>query len=304
MKKQMRGIYAVLPTAFDENYMVDLDGVKNIAQFTVDCGCHGIVTTVNGSEFYLLDEEERRLVVEAILKQVNGAVPVVVGVGARSMIQVEKLARHAQENGANAVITMPPYIVHVTWDDMLRYYDKLNKAVDIPIFVQNFTPPLGTPLNAEQIVDLSSRFENIRYVKEETERPQQVLTQTLKLMEKMETPPLDGLFSGLGGLMVIDEFLRGACGCMPACHFGDLFADLWNLLEANKIEEATTLFPPMLPALNFENVYPITTYNEVLKYRGVIKCANIRACNWAYYDEANYKELDRLMQPLKPLFRV
>ena len=108
---------------------------------------------------------------------------------------------------------------------------------------------------------------------------------------------------GQGGRFLFNEVARGACGTMPACHLTDLQVDLWNLLEAKLEAEARALFARLLPMLNFEQMYAVSAYKEVLRRRGAIATAVCRG-GPAPLDDVDHRELDAILADLEPLLRV
>ena len=74
-----------------------------------------------------------------------------------------------------------------------------------------------------------------------------------------------GVFGGQGGVYLIDEFNRGAVGNMPASQSTDVHADIWAKLEAGDIAGARKLFNQLLPLINYERMYGIAVYKEVLE---------------------------------------
>ena len=148
----LTGIIAIPVTPFDENYELDEPSLRRVIRFSLDSGAHGLLTPVNASEWYTLSDDERRRVVEITLDEVSGAVPVIVGVTAQSAVLAGELSEHAQQHGAFAVNAMPPHIAHPDGEGCYAYYAALSKAVEIPLVIQNFYPPLGTPMSPELIV--------------------------------------------------------------------------------------------------------------------------------------------------------
>lgn len=300
----MRGIYAIPPIAFNEDLSVDYDGVKNTVQFCLDCGSHGVVLPVNASEFFLLNEEERNRVVKIAVETVDKKVPVVAGITAPSTQQAIAYAKYAQDVGADAVVAMPPYVFKLPENEIYRFFAELNDAVDIPIILQNFGPPTGTVMSVSLMLKMLGDFENVQYVKEETTYSPQVITKIIEGSKKLPDGALKGVMGGKGSRLIIEETMRGACGNMPSCHVADILVDIWELLEENKLDEAQELFNLVLPLLNYDGVYPITVYKEVLRRRGIIKYAAARNASWGTLDTDNHKELDRLWGPVSELFRV
>jgi 4-hydroxy-tetrahydrodipicolinate synthase len=79
--------------------------------------------------------------------------------------------------------------------------------------------------------------------------------------------------------------------------------DIWNMLDSGSESEARRLFNRTLPLLNFEHMYQVAAYKEVLRRRGVIATSVCRGAP-AVLDAIDLRELDTLMSDLEPLLRV
>ena len=77
---QMRGVYPILVTPFDERERVDVDSLQNLVEFELAAGVHGLGVAL-GNEVFKLTEEERVLVTRTVVDQVRGRVPVVINSG-------------------------------------------------------------------------------------------------------------------------------------------------------------------------------------------------------------------------------
>jgi 4-hydroxy-tetrahydrodipicolinate synthase len=297
----LHGIIAIPVTPFDERYALDEPSLRRVVRFALDCGAHGLLTPVNASEWYALSDEERRRVVEITLDEVSGAVPVIVGVTAQSVTLAIELARHAQRHGAAAVNSMPPHVLHPDSEGCHAYYQALGAAVDLPVVIQNFYPPLGTPMGAEQVMRLVRDLPNAPYVKEET------LPEPLRISQLLAAavgePRLRGVFGGQGGLFLLDELRRGAAGNMPACHAVDALVRVWDAWKAGDEARAQALHNRLLPLLNLERCYGGTpVYKEVLRRRGVIRSSVFRSPSPSL-DAAALREIDRTLADVADLFR-
>jgi len=295
-KTHLYGIIAIPVTPFDETLALDEESLRRVVRFSLDCGAHGLLVPVNASEWYTLSDAERRRVVEVTLSEVAGAVPVIVGVTAQSVTLARELARHAAQHGAAAVNAMPPHVAHADAQGCYDYYAALALAVDLPIVVQNFYPPLGTPMSTELIMRMVRELPNIHYVKEETLPEPLRISQMLAAAEG--EPRLRGVFGGQGGLFLLDELRRGAIGNMPACHATDALVAVWDAWQAGDETRAQALHDRLLPLLNYERCYggsPI--YKEVLRRRGVIRTATLRSPA-PLLDALALRELDRILATL------
>lgn len=293
------GVYAVLCTPFLPQGDLDVDSLRREVRFCLDCGVHGLVAPVNAGEFYTLTDEERRQVVEIIAQENAGRVPFVAGCSAVSAHHAIAIARHAEAAGANAMMAMPPVIRKAAGQEIFDYYRRLSDAVSVPIVIQDFIPPIGTPMPVDLMARMVMEIPNVRYLKEETAVGTHVLSQ---LIERCGDR-VAGIMGGQGGRALFNEFARGACGTMPACHMSDLQVDIWTRLAGGSETEARVLFNQLLPMLNFEGMYQVSAYKEVLRRRGVF-ATNVCRGGPGELDAYDLRELDQILAGIEPLYRV
>lgn len=295
----MRGLFAIPVTPFDEQGQLDEPSLHRVVQFCVQAGSHGIVTPVNVSEFTTLSIPERTSIARVAVQEAGGTIPVVIGVCATSADESVMLARDAQEAGADAVISMPPYGRQHDESDVRRFYDALSTAVTIPIFVQNHEGPVGTPMTATLVAALCNEVEHVRYVKEESSNTGAKITATLRLAPESCL----GIMGGKAGRYLFDEYRRGACGTMPACESADVHAALWSLLDSGDERGARDLFFPLLPLLSYEALFGTAVYKEVLYRRGIIRTP-VQRLQGLTLDELAMRELDAILDDLAPFFTI
>ena len=301
INKQMRGIYAIPPTPFSPNGQLDEAGLRSVIRFCLRAGAHGIVTPVNASEFTSLTDDERKQIVEISIKEIAGRVPMVAGVAGVSAEHAAMHARYAREAGANSLIAMPPYVRKATPDEIVHYYQTIDReARGLPVWIQNNMPPVGTPMSPALLVRIIDSTETVNYVKEECWPAGHYITEVMELAEDK----VKGIQGGMGGRYLMDEYARGACGTMPACQICDVHVQLWDFLEAGDVREARGLFNRMLPLLNMEFMYGIVVYKEVLRRRGIIESTYIRGAGHHALDDYDQRELDAILSDLQALFRL
>src|SRR5712691_1758559 len=154
-----RGVFAIPCTPFTEAGALDEESLRREVEFCIQCGAHGLVAPVNASEFTSLSDDERRRVVEIVAETAAGRAPVVAGVSAVSAEVAAMFARHAAQAGADAVIAMPPYVRKASPDEIAIYYSAISDAAPLPIFIQNFVPPIGTAMTATFMARLLREIE-------------------------------------------------------------------------------------------------------------------------------------------------
>lgn len=294
-----RGVYTIPCTPFTPTGEVDEPSLRREVRFCLDCGAHGLVAPVNASEFYTLTDDERRRVVEVIAEENAGRVPFVVGCSGVSAQHSIMFARQAAAAGADAIMAMPPVIRKAAGEEIAAYYQAVAAAVPLPVIIQDFIAPLGTPMPVDLMARLVREIPNVKFLKEETATGPHVLSRLMELCGDQ----VEGIMGGQGGRHLFNEYARGACGTMPACHLTDLQVDVWNRLDGGQEAEARQLFNQLLPMLNFEAMYQVNAYKEVLRRRGVIATSVCRG-GPAPLDSIDHRELDAIFRQLEPLFRV
>ena len=292
---QFRGIFAIPATPFHEDESLDRKSLESVLHFTVESGCHGVVMPVMASEYQTLTDAERTMVVETAVRVVAGRVPVVAGVTGVSNPHSIGLAQMAQDAGADAVIAMAPHSRPPRGTEISEFFGQLSRAVSVPVFIQNHTA--GGALSAGQLADLCRSFDNVRYVKEETAFPGHVTTRLLELAGDA----CEGVMGGSSCRNVISEYHRGMCGNMPASHFGDPMSRIWELLDSGQEDEAKEVHRRMLPFLNFEGLYGVAAFKEVLVRRGVIASATARSPGRVTLDAADHAEISTLLAEIDDL---
>lgn len=137
LKEKIKGIYVLAITPMKEDFSVDLDALRRNINHFIEKGAHGIIVSGNYAEFPSLSKEERKQVFAAAAEAVAGRVPLICCTAASGTDEAIELTKAAKEVGADAVKVTPPYVHEVETKDILYHFQKLNDAVDIPIFIYN-----------------------------------------------------------------------------------------------------------------------------------------------------------------------
>ena len=292
-----RGIFTIPPTPFREDGEIDIPSFCRVIEFCIECGAHGLVYPVNASEFTALSDAERFQLSEVLVEQNAGRLPAIIGVAGVTPEVAAKFAKHAHDIGANGVIAMPPYLRrgNLPEEIIVDYYRKISDAAQLPVFIQNNMPPIGTNLSAEFMLNLCRDIEHIAYIKEET------VPSTVKLSAviRENTGLCKGVFGGAGGRYLIEEHKRGSAGQMPGCHVTDIVVALWDALEAGDKARAMYIYKEMAPLFFFEHQLP-GCYKEVLYRRGIIDCP-LKRNGKMPLDEISSQYLDEILATLEPL---
>ena len=296
MSVPMRGIFPVLQTPVREDGELDVASLKKEVAFCIKAGAHGLVFPVLGSEFQFLTEGERRRLVEVVVGEAGGQVPVVVGVAGPSKAAAVGHARHVAQTGADAVIALPPYIAAGSREEIKDYYEAIAQAAGRPVFVQH----THAGMDASFLQVLLEEVEHVRYIKEEM---QPSAHQISAVLENVGDACL-GVFGGAHGRWMLSELHRGASGFMPAAEAVDVHVQIWEAYQAGNEVRARQIFDQLLPLINLINLLGLRTCKEVLVRRGVFASAAMRMPGAMALDAGDERELEVILEGLRPLFRV
>ena len=273
MTETWRGIMPIVVTPFTESYALDEAALRDLVAFSIEAGATGLVGPANASEFSTLSDEERRRWIEIVVVAADGRVPVVASVTSGHALPAVALAQFAQAAGADGIMSMPPHVLRVDQEGCYAFYQQLADAVELPICVQNFDAPVGTPMSGELVGRMCRELAGVDYIKEETVPEPWQVSRTLALAGAA----CKGVLGGKGGVYLLDEYRRGACGNMPGCHVTDAMAAIWDALEAGDEATARAHFYQLLPLMNYERLYGIAIYKWILQKRGLIRSTVCRA---------------------------
>lgn len=152
---KMQGVVPPMLTPFKENGDLDEKGLSDLVTFLKE-KVHGVFITGSYGSGALMDLEERKKVVEVVSKVNNKKVDVVVMVGSTNNRTSVDLAKHAQDQGVDAVAAVGPYYFTHNEDRLLYFYEDLINAVDIPVYLYNNPKFQGYQISMNTIEKLKS----------------------------------------------------------------------------------------------------------------------------------------------------
>jgi 4-hydroxy-tetrahydrodipicolinate synthase/2-dehydro-3-deoxy-phosphogluconate/2-dehydro-3-deoxy-6-phosphogalactonate aldolase len=156
----LHGVVPPTVTAFETDESLDVETTAEHARFVVDAGAHGVFPLGTNGEFPLLTPGERDRVVEAVVEEVGGDVPVIAGVGAPSTRQTVAHAEHAESVGADGVVVVTPYYYPLDGEGAVSHYRRVAEAVDCPVYVYHIPSKTGNALSLETL-DRLAAIENV-----------------------------------------------------------------------------------------------------------------------------------------------
>lgn len=166
VKKRLRGSIAPIITPFDADMAVDTGALKNLINWHIESGSHGISVTGTTGEPSSLTIQERELVMETAIKTAAKRVPVIPGTGSTNHAETLHLTKRAQEMGADAALIIVPYYNRPNQEALYNHFKIVADSVDIPIIIYNIPGRTAVNLEVKTLARLAEDCKNIIGVKE------------------------------------------------------------------------------------------------------------------------------------------
>jgi len=268
---RFKGVFPVVPTTFTESGELDLPSQMRCVDFMIDAGSNGLCILANFSEQFVLSDAERETLTTAILKHVNGRVPVIVTTTHFGTEVCAQRSVRAQQAGAAMVMVMPPYhgaTIRVPEDKTFEFFARLSDAINIPIMIQD-APVSGTVLSAAFLARMAKEIKNVCYFKIETPGAASKLRELIRL----GGDAIEGPWDGEEAITLMPDLDAGATGAMTGGAYPDGIRLIVDAYAAGRRDEAAALYQQWLPLINYENRQTgLLAAKSLMKEGGVIAC--------------------------------
>ncbi|MEM7239674.1 MAG: 4-hydroxy-tetrahydrodipicolinate synthase [Pseudomonadota bacterium] len=161
-----KGSMPALVTPFS-NGAVDFEALKRLVDWHVDQGSHGLVPVGTSGESPTLSHEEHEAVIDAVVSQAAGRIPVIAGAGSNNTAEAIRFVQFAKKAGAEAALVVTPYYNKPTQRGLIAHFTAVNDCADIPIIIYNIPPRSVIDMSPATMGELA-KLPNIVGVKDAT----------------------------------------------------------------------------------------------------------------------------------------
>lgn len=229
------GSMSAFLTPFDEKGRIIESAVKELADFHIESGLHGLYVGGSTGEGMIMTTEDRMKLAEIAVKAANKRVPVIIHVGTTDTATAIKLAQHAQSIGADGLSSVPPFYYKMSPEYIAAYYKAIADSVDIPLLLYNIPMLTGTSISADFMIELA-KVKNIIGLK---------FTDTnLEEFRKIKDYDNGSIQAYIGfDQMLLCALIMGGDGGIGSWYnvMPKAFANIYNLYRAGRLEEAREL---------------------------------------------------------------
>jgi 4-hydroxy-tetrahydrodipicolinate synthase len=259
---RFEGTYTALVTPFDKQGNLDEEGLRELVRFQLQEGIDGLVPVGTTGECSTLSYEEHERVIEIVVEEAKGRVPVVAGTGSNSTREALMLTNFAREAGADGALLVVPYYNRPTQEGLYQHFKELAEKVNIPQILYNIPSRTGVNLLPQTVARLAE-IKNIVGIKEASTVDQ--VSEIIELTKGKDFVVFSGNDNqtlpilALGGVGVISV----ASNVAPK-----LVSEMVRAFRKGKVEEARELhyrLSPLFKALFLEtNPAPVKAALEMM----------------------------------------
>lgn len=205
----IKGVIPPVVTPVNENDQVDEVVFRQIIEHVIAGGVHGVFALGSNGEFYGLDYNEQKRVIEIAVDQVKGRVPVYAGIGAITTKESVRLAKMAEESGTQAITVLPPMFISPNEEELYQHFLTIAESTSLPILIYNNPDRLKVNISAN-LVERLADIPNIVGAKDSSGD----LTLTSEYIRRTR----DKGFKVMAGrdTMILGTLVYGGVGCVAA----------------------------------------------------------------------------------------
>ncbi|SRR5581483_7023405 len=292
---QYEGIFVIMQTPFEQTLEIDEECLRREADFLVRCGVHGMVWPAGAGETNSIWHGERLRYSEALVREVKHRTPVFIGVHGANKFEAMEYARHAEKIGADGIHALGPGDGSSDPEILTEYFTAITSVSKLPLSIQVSTPGM-TP---EFLMRLADKLPTFRIAKDEGSQVSHHVTQFVTQGKRRLIPSTGG-----GAMNLINEMARGSGGTMAGAGFADIQVRIWDDYHAGKKSQARDLFAKFLMMASLERQTGFVLQKEILRRRGIFKNVTVRSTRKFSMDDGDLRELDEIMEAVKPYFKV
>lgn len=163
--KSLKGLGVAMVTPFDKDHNVDYSALKKLTRYLVNNGVDYLVVQGTTGESVTLTEEEKKEVLSCVMKENNGELPIVLGMGSNNTKALIDTIKTTDFTGVDAILSVAPYYNKPTQEGLYQHFKAVADASPVPVVLYNVPGRTSSNILPATVLRLASH-ENIIAIKE------------------------------------------------------------------------------------------------------------------------------------------
>ena len=254
LKVDWQGVYPAVPTQFNEDFSLDIEGTQKHVEALLSEGIHGLVMLGTIGENCSLSLDEKIQVVKATDEVNKGSVPLLNGIAEYTTAGACETAVAAAKVGADGFMVMPAMVYNSDRRETVNHFKTVAAATDLPIMCYNNPPVYKVDITPEMFEDLAE-IENIVCIKEAAGDTRRITDLFNKFKDRYI------IFSGLDDV-ALESILLGCTGWISG--LVDAFPRenglMWDAATSGNWDKALEIYRWYMPMLHFDSHPKLVQY--------------------------------------------
>tara|TARA_B100000575_G_scaffold177936_1_gene142714 strand:- start:84 stop:983 length:900 start_codon:yes stop_codon:yes gene_type:complete len=249
-----QGVYPAVPTQFNEDFSLDIEGTQKHVEALLSEGIHGLVMLGTIGENCSLSLNEKIQVLKATDEVNKGSVPLLNGIAEYTTAGACETAVAAAKVGADGFMVMPAMVYNSDRRETVNHFKTVASATDLPIMCYNNPPVYKVDITPEMFEDLAE-VENIVCIKEAAGDTRRITDLFNKFKDRYI------IFSGLDDV-ALESILLGCTGWISG--LVDAFPRenglMWDAATSGNWDKALEIYRWYMPMLHFDSHPKLVQY--------------------------------------------
>lgn len=263
--KSLTGTGVALVTPFRKDFSVDIEALKRIVRYNIDGGVEYLVVLGTTAESATLSKEEKELVIQTIVEENAGSLPLALGVGGNNTQEVVNELKTRDLSAFTAVLSVSPYYNKPTQEGIYQHFKMIAQNSPIPIILYNVPGRTASNMLPETVLRLANDFKNIIGIKE-------AAGDIVQAMKLIQNKPEGFLVISGDDMITLPMVLAGGSGVISVIGegFPKEFSEMVRLGLQGKVKEAYALHYKLADCIDmiFEQGNP-AGIKEAFKHLGI-----------------------------------
>ncbi|MEM8945283.1 MAG: dihydrodipicolinate synthase family protein [Planctomycetota bacterium] len=270
MAVNWQGVFPAATTEFFEDGSLDLDSTQQHVSAMIDAGVHGMIMLGTVGENCSLSLEEKRSVLQATKEATQGRVQLLSGVAEQTTATACEFSQMAQDVGVDGLMVLPAVGYKSDRRETIVHYRSVASSVDLPIMCYNNPVTYGVDITPEMFDEMADEPKLVA-IKESSEDVRRITDLKNRCGNRYK------LFCGVDDV-VLESIVLGAEGWVSGLvnAFPSENRLLWDLLMANKLDEAIEVYRWYMPLLHLDTHPKLVQYIKLADAECGLGSENVR----------------------------
>lgn len=203
--KKFQGTGVALVTPFKNDKSVDVDALKKLVNYQIENGINYLVVLGTTGEPATLNKEEKELVKQAIIKENNKRLPLVLGMGSNNTAALVEEINQTDLSQFDALLSVSPYYNKPTQEGIYQHFKTISEASPVPVIIYNVPGRTASNIAVETTLKLANTCQNIIGIKE-------AAGDIVQAMRLIKNKPKDFLVISGDDMIALPMVLAGGAG--------------------------------------------------------------------------------------------